>query len=137
MRCRYSLAFSKSSSLRSPRYCPIRASSFRNSYHDAALIEAVVTFREVSFNNKREILVLFLHLKNRRIIVAEVIICPLSQISMRHGCDLDPIRLNNVILRFSCPFHILKSHISRASFPLLSQSQRCIHERGYSLPIRE
>ena len=59
---------------------------------------------EISLYNKAEIPFLCLHLKYRGIVIAEMIVGPLPQVSMRFCDNLYHSLINGTAFRFSCPF---------------------------------
>ena len=86
-------------------------------HHDPALVKAVVAPGEIGLYHKGEKLLLRLHLKNWRVIVAEMVVGPLPEIRVRLGRDRDPLRLNVKLSRFSRPYQAVDIHRFLPSAP--------------------
>ena len=56
-------------------------------HHNTALVEPMMTLREVGLDDKREEPLVRLHLQNRRIVIPEVVVRPLPEIGMRFSGD--------------------------------------------------
>ena len=72
-------------------------------HDDAALVETMMTSGEIGFHHKTEIPLIGLHLQDRGIVVAEMVIGALPQVRVRRGGDLDAIAADDVVLRLACP----------------------------------
>ena len=80
-------------------------------HHNAALVETVMALGEIRFHDKGEELLVRLHLKDRRIVVAEMVIGALPEVGMRGGRDFDAIRPDQEVGGLSCPGQVFKSHV--------------------------
>ena len=81
-------------------------------HHDAALVEALVALGEVCLHDKTEELLLCLHLKNRCIVVLEVIIGALPEVCVRSRCNGDGVALDFKTCRLSCPLKTVQVNLS-------------------------
>ena len=79
-------------------------------HHDPALVETVMAVCELRFHDKTEILFLRLHLKDRCIVIAEMIIRALPQICVRFRNDLHCAVCDPEMLRLSCPAKFCQVH---------------------------
>jgi hypothetical protein len=72
--------------------------------HDnPALIETVVAFFKAGFHNKTEVSLIRLHLKNRSIVISEMVIRTLPEIRMRQSRNPDDPVPDFAGFRFPCP----------------------------------
>ena len=79
-------------------------------HYDTTLIEAVMALPEGCLHNKAEELILRLHLQYRRVIIAEMVIRPLPEISVRRSRYRNPVTGDLKGSRFSCPFELIQIH---------------------------
>ena len=77
-------------------------------HHNAALVETVMALGEIRFHDKGEELLVRLHLKDRRIVVAEMVIGALPEVGMRGGRDFDAIRPDQEVGGLSCQVRFSK-----------------------------
>ena len=89
-------------------------------HHDAALVKPVMALPEICLYDKAEIPFLCLHLKYRSIVITEMIVGPLPQVSMRFCDNLYHSLINGTAFRFSCPFEFVQIYFH--SYPPLFQS---------------
>ena len=66
-----------------------------------------MAFSEIGLHDETEKFLLCLHLENRGVVVAEMIIGALLKVGTRFGDYLDGITLDDTTLWLSCPFEIV------------------------------
>jgi hypothetical protein len=75
----------------------------------------MMTLRKIGLDNKREETLVRLHLQDRRIVIAEVVVCPLPEIGMRSRGNGYHSIFSLDLLRLASPLHLIiylfKSHI--------------------------
>ena len=67
----------------------------------------MMAFSEIGLHDEAEKFLLCLHLENRCVVVAEMIIGALPKVGARFGYHLDGVALDDATLRLSCPFEIV------------------------------
>ena len=77
-------------------------------HHDAALVEALMTLREVRLHHKAEELLPGPHLQNRRVVVPEMVVRTLPKVRMRSCSDGDDAVLDLEVGRFSGPLELVQ-----------------------------
>ena len=97
-------------------------------YDDAALVKAPVAFREVSLHDEAEEPLLRLHLEDRGVVVAEMIIGTLPKVCARSGDHLDGVTLDEALRWLSRPFE--KVYVQFHLLLILCQIRRYASGRG-------
>ena len=72
-------------------------------HHNTALVKALMTLGEVCLHHKTEVLFPGLHLKNRGVVVTEMIVCPLPEVGMRCRGNADDTVIHFKGLRLPGP----------------------------------
>ena len=70
---------------------------------DAALVEAMLTFRKIRFHRKAEIRLGCFHLKDGGIVIAEMVVCALPQVCVRRCDDVHAVFVHGEGFRIARP----------------------------------
>ena len=75
-------------------------------HHDTALVEPVMALGEVGLDHETEEFLPGLHLEDRSIVVAEMIVGPLPKVGMGSRCDNQRVAAHRARGRLACPLEV-------------------------------